>query len=78
MHLMVDKSRRLNEYAGLCASCAHVRVVESSRGSVFALCQRSLTDPGFRRYPPLPVLCCPGYQNADTAGLPRSGGTHDD
>jgi hypothetical protein len=75
---MVDKSRRLKEYAGLCASCAHVRIVESSRGSVFALCDLSLTDPRFRRYPPLPVRACAGYENADTAGLPTADGTQDD
>jgi hypothetical protein len=48
--------------AGLCASCAHAKIVTSSRESVFFLCQRSLTDPGFPRYPPLPVLTCRGYE----------------
>ena len=48
--------------AGLCASCVHMRRVESDRGSVFFLCQLALTDSRFRKYPPLPVLSCSGYQ----------------
>jgi hypothetical protein len=62
---MMDDSRGCGqasgERAGLCASCAHVQVVASDRGSRFYLCRLSLTDPRFRRYPPLPVLACPGY-----------------
>jgi hypothetical protein len=48
--------------AGLCAGCAHVRVVRSRRGSVFYLCQRSASDPSFPRYPRLPVVVCRGYE----------------
>jgi hypothetical protein len=47
--------------AGLCASCVHARVITSSRGSAFSLCQRAATDPQFPRYPALPVRACPGY-----------------
>lgn len=47
---------------GLCATCRHVRRTGNRRGSVFYLCSLSATDPGFRRYPPLPVLTCPGYE----------------
>jgi hypothetical protein len=47
--------------AGLCASCVNAEVVTSSRGSVFYLCRLSFTDPGFPKYPPLPVLQCRGY-----------------
>ena len=50
--------------AGLCASCAHSKVVTSSRGSVFYLCQLSSTDARFPRYPTLPVLSCSGYEAA--------------
>ena len=46
---------------GLCAECAHVRVVESARGERFYLCGKSATDPRFPKYPRLPVLQCPGY-----------------
>jgi hypothetical protein len=47
--------------AGLCASCTHARRVESSRGSVFYLCERSAIDPSYPKYPRLPVLQCSGY-----------------
>ena len=47
---------------GLCASCRFVRRIESDRASVFYMCQRSATDPGFPKYPPLPVLQCAGYE----------------
>jgi len=47
---------------GLCGSCRHARVVENRRGSRFYMCLRSKTDPNFPRYPPLPVLACPGYR----------------
>ena len=48
--------------AGLCANCAHVQIITSDRGSRFFMCRRSLTDPRFRRYPPIPVLSCMGYE----------------
>jgi hypothetical protein len=48
--------------AGLCASCIHAKAITSSRGSAFSLCQRSATDPGFPRYPVLPVRACRGYE----------------
>ena len=47
--------------AGLCASCLHCTKVESSRGSVFLLCELARRDMRFARYPRLPVLSCPGY-----------------
>lgn len=34
------------------------------RGSVFFRCARADTDARFVRYPPLPVLACPGYEDA--------------
>ena len=48
---------------GLCATCEHCRIVPGGR-STFYLCQRSLTDPAFPKYPRLPVLACRGYQPA--------------
>ena len=50
--------------AGLCADCRHVRRVRSARGAVFLLCQRARDDPRYARYPPLPVLRCPGHEPA--------------
>jgi hypothetical protein len=48
--------------SGLCGTCIHARRVESGRGSLFLLCELSLTDPRFPKYPRLPVLSCPGYK----------------
>ena len=54
---------------GLCATCRHAKIVTSARGSAFYLCQRSLTDERFPRYPRLPVLACVGYEwTADATG----------
>ena len=47
--------------AGLCSTCEHSRVVQSSRGSRFYLCRLSETDARFAKYPRLPVLKCDGY-----------------
>lgn len=47
---------------GLCGRCRHQRLVPNTRGSVFSLCERSREDPRFRRYPPLPVLDCAGFE----------------
>ncbi len=46
---------------GLCDSCARQRVVRSGRGSVFSLCGRAASDPRYAKYPPVPVLRCPGF-----------------
>ena len=48
--------------AGLCAECLHSRRVESARDSIFFLCELSLTDPRFPKYPRLPVLSCEGFK----------------
>jgi hypothetical protein len=48
--------------AGLCDSCQHQRLVPNTRGSVFSLCERSRHEEAFPRYPPLPVLRCPGFE----------------
>jgi hypothetical protein len=40
----------------------NVRRITSDRGSVFYLCQLSKVDPAFPKYPRLPVLECPGYE----------------
>jgi hypothetical protein len=56
--------------AGLCASCAHVQIVASSRGSIFYMCRLSETNPAFKRYPSLPVLACPGYERRDAPSTP--------
>jgi hypothetical protein len=44
-----------------------VKVLASSRGSVFYMCEKANTDPKFRRYPALPVLRCDGYEKSADA-----------
>ena len=56
-------------HPGLCGACAFGRVIESGR-STFHLCERALTDPRYRKYPPLPVLSCPGYERREAPGTP--------
>jgi hypothetical protein len=51
-----------SEAAGLCSHCRHSQVIESSKGSVFWLCELSKTDLRFPKYPRLPVLSCAGYE----------------
>jgi len=46
---------------GLCATCKNARVIKNRRGSYFYMCQLSKTDARFPKYPPLPVVACPGY-----------------
>jgi len=53
--LLRERSR-----AGLCADCLHARRIESARGSMFYLCERSGSDPAFAKYPQLPVMECSG------------------
>jgi hypothetical protein len=45
----------------LCATCKNVREVRTTR-SLFLLCELSLTDRAFVKYPPQPVVRCGGYQ----------------
>jgi hypothetical protein len=47
--------------AGLCESCANVRIVDTRKGSRFFMCQLSEVDPRFSKYPRTPVLQCIGY-----------------
>ena len=50
-----------NPRSGLCSDCVHARLIDSSKGSQFLLCQLSQSDPAFPKYPRLPVLACSGY-----------------
>jgi hypothetical protein len=50
-----------NPRLGLCAHCLHARLIESSKGSQFLLCQLSQSDPAFPKYPRLPILACAGH-----------------
>ena len=47
--------------AGLCDTCKHQKIVRTTRGSVFSMCERSKTDARYPKYPRLPVKECAGY-----------------
>jgi hypothetical protein len=49
------------EKIGLCLDCEYARQVEGKDGAVYFMCERSLTDPNFPKYPRLPVRRCSGY-----------------
>ena len=48
-------------FYSLCQICQHCKEVVSGKGSRFLLCQRALQDPNYLKYPPQPVIRCPGY-----------------
>ena len=52
---------RNTPYGGLCPACTNVKIVRSSHGSQFLLCRLSASDDAYPKYPPQPVLACPGY-----------------
>lgn len=56
-----DPLAHLSTSPGLCAACAHLRLA-ASKTSVFVRCGLADTDPSFPRYPPLPVVACPGWR----------------
>ncbi|HEX9621040.1 MAG TPA: hypothetical protein VF989_12945 [Polyangiaceae bacterium] len=53
---------------GLCAECRHARKVTSVKRSTFWMCRRSAADARYRKYPPLPVIACDGFEAPSTAG----------
>jgi hypothetical protein len=63
---------------GLCSSCGHARRIRSGRGSTFLRCGLSDTEPAYRRYPPIPVTLCAGYDpraaqdSSDPSGAGKS------
>jgi hypothetical protein len=52
---------------GLCSNCRFAKRIESGKGSRFFLCRRSESDPGYPRYPRLPILSCVGYEAVEDA-----------
>jgi hypothetical protein len=55
---------------GLCGTCRYSRRIVTARGSVFRLCERSVTDPRYPRYPALPVLQCAGFEQLEAGDRP--------
>ena len=56
-------------HVGLCGDCKHMRPIESDRGARFFLCLRSASDPHFPKYPTLPRITCPGYEQGEEKNL---------
>lgn len=50
----------------LCETCRHAREVRTAR-SRFLLCELSLTNAVYPKYPPQPVVRCGGFRPADQA-----------
>ena len=65
-----DGGPRISPEVGLCSTCTSARRVENRRGSVFYRCARSAEDPRYPKYPPLPVLTCPGFVEMDPPPRP--------
>jgi hypothetical protein len=60
-------------HPGLCDRCDHQRLVHTSRGSTFSLCERHRNEPErYPKYPPLPVIACRGFEPRQET---RSGST---
>lgn len=58
----------VSRLVGLCAICQHHRVIKSTKGSTFYMCERAKTDKRFAKYPPLPVVICPGFEKSAKVG----------
>ena len=50
----------------LCETCGNVREVRTAR-SRFLLCELSLTDAVYPKYPPQPVVRCDGYRPSEAS-----------
>ncbi len=57
----------------LCETCRNMREVRTAR-SRFLLCELSVTNPDYPKYPPQPVARCGGYQPRDEATEEQAGG----
>ena len=55
--------------SGLCGSCRYRRPLRSAKATTYVMCERSVSETGYPKYPSLPVLLCNGYQKtlADAA-----------
>jgi hypothetical protein len=55
----------------LCETCRNVREVRTAR-SPFLLCELSVTNTAYPKYPPQPVVRCDGYQSRSEPDVERS------
>ncbi|MBM4159614.1 MAG: hypothetical protein FJ217_00800 [Ignavibacteria bacterium] len=54
-------------HVGLCERCRHSTIITSAHESRFYLCELSAADQSYPKYPRLPVLRCPGFEERDPA-----------
>jgi hypothetical protein len=45
----------------LCETCKHMRLIHTAR-SRFLLCELSVVDAAYRKYPPQPMVRCAAYE----------------
>ena len=57
----LELAREMGAAAGLCLDCRHLRLLRSGR-SVFVRCWLAESDPGYPRYPVLPLGHCAGHE----------------
>ena len=57
----------------LCETCKHMREVRTAR-SRFLLCELSVVDDAYRKYPPQPIVRCAGYESRDESPKPNASG----
>jgi hypothetical protein len=57
----------------LCETCKNLREVRTAR-SRFLLCELSVTNAAYSKYPPQPVVRCDGYQPRAEAKQDEQGG----
>lgn len=73
----VDRNRRgagapkPTDVVGLCSRCRFARTTRGRGDARFWRCARSDSDPGYPRYPRLPVTGCSGWR----AGAPCHAGS---
>ncbi len=58
-------------FPSLCEFCQYMKEVVSGKGSRFLLCQKSVLDNRFRKYPPQPVVKCVGFENKKESDNPN-------
>ncbi len=59
---------KLRAEVGLCAACRFAVTQRSARSGLFWRCRRADEEPAFRRYPPLPVESCVGFERGASGG----------
>ena len=50
----------------LCETCKQMREIITPRRSRFLLCELSISDPEYPKYPPQPIMQCNGYEPSNS------------